>query len=609
MERFKLALHKEFAHLNEVEHVLHVLRGEEDLGAVQDFFTDLFRTLFRDVRTLYKSAGFNAGKDDDYWDNIPFELQISVPAMWDDDARGKIRNAAKAAGIPEDETVGLVRAELREEPLCIATTSVLELHRKGRMQAGQCLLLIDCGQCTLDIALVKLVRESSAGQLMELQRVGVCSGNGAGSHMINTAAEEWLLGEECEVFHPHDFEETCTLLGMSKRQFLQALSEEIDSIKERIDTDMRDILPAVVRSVHQNTGPKSLYQVEVPIPRELLMTWYATWTDEAKHLLEQYLSTNSRERIDGALLTGGGAKSGEFRSQMNTVLEKANSRITILDPTLCISPCSSGALMQHCFQESTLPPEAIFYITQTEEYGKAIHGNEVRNSGWIHEFGYGSNVRVVHDRLVRIMKSSEQSGFRSAGFLPQLFYVDANDRLPRIHVNLFWSHKPRREHCALKDARGNRCPGIRSYPLVFMDPEDFEGLGFDIKRGKNGKGKPHFLVHGFLRMEGTNDKLVLSMYLMKHGYKLPEQHLQPTPKDNTSRIHEQPPFDREQVLKEHTQEVWDKDCSHFVSSSTGVARKTAKSQRSAVSVVGSRKSARLSEHAANTSGSESCTVT
>jgi hypothetical protein len=598
MERFKLAMHPESAHLNEVQHVKEVLCAEEDPGALQDFFADLFRTLFRDVRTLYKSPGFNTGRNADYWNTIPLELQISVPAMWDDDARGTIRNAAK--------TAGCLRAELREEPLCVATTNVLELYKKGRIQAGQRLLLIDCGQGTLDIALVKLVREPSAGQLVELECVGVCSGTGAGAHMVNTAAEEWLLSEDCEAFHQVDFEEACRRLGLSERQFLQAFCEEIDSIKERIDTDLRDILPAVVRSIHRNAGPGSLYQMEVSIPRTLLMTWYATWTNEAKSLLEQHLRTNRRERIDGALLTGGGANSGEFRSQMHAVLEKSNGNITILDPTLYMSPCSSGALMQHFFQESTLPPDAIFYIAQTEAYEAAVHGPEACNAGLIHVSEYDDNVRIVHKRLSRIMESSEESGFKSAGFIAQSFYVDAGT-LPRIHVNLFWSYKPRKEHTALEDAHRNRRPGIRSYPLVFVDSEDFGDLGFTTVRDK---GKPHFLVHGFLRMEGTSDSLVLSMYLMKHDYKFPERYLEATPKNSTSQIDEQPPFNREQILKIHTEEVWNKDCSHFVSPSTGVARPKAKKRVAPVQVVGSRKSARLSERAAiNTGDSETCAVT
>jgi hypothetical protein len=218
IERFKLALHSEFEHLDEVKHGKEILCAEKDRGAIQDFFTDLFRTLLEDVRTCYKNVAHNAGRDDDYWNKIPLELQISVPSMWDDDARGIIRNAAK--------TAGAWRAELREEPLCVATTYMVDMVKSGSIKAEQRVLLIDYGQGTLDIAIVELVCEPSAGKLMQLRRIGLCSGSDAGAHKVNTAAEEWLLSSGCrEIQSRGGFEATCGKLHLTRRQFLRAFSD------------------------------------------------------------------------------------------------------------------------------------------------------------------------------------------------------------------------------------------------------------------------------------------------------------------------------------------------------------------------------------------------
>ena len=89
LELWKLSLHPEFQHLEEVAHVLKALFAQTDeqidRGAIQDFMEEQLRGIIRDIRNYYKSPGRNALKDASYWDDIPLELQISVPAMWGDD--------------------------------------------------------------------------------------------------------------------------------------------------------------------------------------------------------------------------------------------------------------------------------------------------------------------------------------------------------------------------------------------------------------------------------------------------------------------------------------------------------------------------------------------
>jgi molecular chaperone DnaK (HSP70) len=61
-----------------------------------------------------------------YWDEIPIELQVTVPVMWEGIARGIIRNAAKAAGF--DKIV------LRSEPLCAAARYIYKGWKAGRVK-------------------------------------------------------------------------------------------------------------------------------------------------------------------------------------------------------------------------------------------------------------------------------------------------------------------------------------------------------------------------------------------------------------------------------------------------------------------------------------------
>jgi hypothetical protein len=163
------------------------------------------RGIIQDIREYFKASSRNAGKDASYWDRIPLELQISVPAMWGDQQKGFVWNAAyNALGNSDPRN----KIELREEPLCIATVYMLDLVKSGAIREGQCLLLVDCGKGTLDIATVKLVRAPTKDAPMQLQRIGPCSGNGAGSHIINTQAWKWLLDGGCA--EVQNFDEVCS---------------------------------------------------------------------------------------------------------------------------------------------------------------------------------------------------------------------------------------------------------------------------------------------------------------------------------------------------------------------------------------------------------------
>ena len=164
------------------------------------------------MRDFFKTSNRNAGKDTSYWDHIPLELQISVPAMWGDDQRGLVRNAAcNALGDAHPSN----KVELREEPLCVGTVYMMDQVNSDSIEEGESILLIDCGKGTLDIATVKLIRKPSKNGLMQLQRVGPCSGNGAGSHTINTQAWKWVLSGDCP--EVPDIDVCCAQLAVSKR--------------------------------------------------------------------------------------------------------------------------------------------------------------------------------------------------------------------------------------------------------------------------------------------------------------------------------------------------------------------------------------------------------
>jgi hypothetical protein len=549
LELWKLSLHPEFQDLDEVKHVIKTLWAQRDRCAVQEFIADQLKCILQDIRNFYKNNNLNAGKDATYWDRIPLELQISVPAMWGDDQRGVIRNAACDA-VGKDS--GPPKVELREEPLCVATVYMLSLANSKSIQEGESLLLVDCGKGTLDIATVKLLRApSNNGTAMQLQRIGPCSGNGAGSHTVNTQAWKWLLSGNCE--EVQDLDERCAQLGTTRREFLRQFSKEIDRIKSDIHSTLHGA-SVTIRSSHGEAKPGRIPRLSIELPKDLIMSWYTTWTNSAIQVLKQHLDSRGGERFRCASLTGGGCLSTIFRRAVEAVLNQYN--IKIGTPTASISPCSQGALLQHYFQEDKLPALANFYLAMTEEYDPDLHKGLTFESS-----EYDSGTKVLHERLRRIM-SYKNGKFSGEEKVPLTFLVESDTNV-RIHVDLYYSEQDFEEHTALRGADGNLRPGIRSYPLAHIDLDNLRNHRFkEIKGGKDGVN--HFELKTYVQMTGSSEKLDLTVYCMKHTY-------------HYTRI-----FNNRSVLFTNTSEVWNKSSSHFVRSITGTETKAEIEQKAGV---------------------------
>lgn len=560
LELWKLSLHPEFQDLDEVVHVLETLYAQKDRGAVQDFMQEQLKCILRDIRNFYKMNNLNAGKGAAYWDSIPLELQISVPAMWGDDQRGLVRNAAVNAIGEAREGTQPSKVELREEPLCVATVYMLSLVKSKSIKEGECLLLIDCGKGTLDIATVKLIRAPSRKATMQLQRIGPCSGNGAGSHRVNTLAWRWLLSGECEEVRKLD--ERCAQLGTTRREFLRQFSKEIDRIKKDIH-NTRYGFSVTIHSSHGQVGPGLLPRLTIDLPRHLIMSWHRVWTDSATELTEEHLDVQGNEKFRCASLTGGGSLSTIFRKAMKAVLSQAPYNIEISTSTACISPCSQGALLQHYFQLDRLPALANFYLARTEEYEAALHkGIATKQSE------YKSGTKVLHERLKRIMRY-EHGRFSGGDMVPMIFLVESDKEYGiRIHIDLYYSEEDFKEHSALRDEDGTLRHGIRGYPLVSIDIDDLADRGFTEMRGGR-TGKKHFELRTFVQMVGSNDKLDIIVYAMKPDFRYPSE---PSGK----------PFAKEHVLfTTPPKEVWNKSQSHFIRTITGTPTQTSGVKRKA----------------------------
>jgi hypothetical protein len=132
VEQPKLALcvdYKDSVTVKRVYEALEVQHGE--LFKVQDVLTHVLAFCLRKIRDHMRSMSRCRAKrqqPNQDWDNIAVELQLTVPIMWDDIARGVMRNAASDAGFKD--TV------LRSEPLCAAASYLAKEWNKCELDVS-----------------------------------------------------------------------------------------------------------------------------------------------------------------------------------------------------------------------------------------------------------------------------------------------------------------------------------------------------------------------------------------------------------------------------------------------------------------------------------------
>lgn len=264
MRRIKLALHPEFSRLDDVVHTLATIFAEKDWAALQDLFEDFLRAVLNDVRTAFKRPDLRSGKPDSYWDAIPLEIHISVPAMWNDGQRGTVRNAAQRAAMASGRSHKDPMIDLCEEALCVA---IYFLSKNLAVEVGSLHIFVDVGDGTLDITTVVVTRAHSSSAPMQIQRVGLCSGSGAGAHMINAEAEIWIIKEYGEA----EVDRKCRQLGISRHEFSRQLWKEIDKLKRDMnESSIGDLHRARIDGSHGRMEPGLLNDWMIPLPDEAI---------------------------------------------------------------------------------------------------------------------------------------------------------------------------------------------------------------------------------------------------------------------------------------------------------------------------------------------------
>ncbi|WP_158751615.1 Hsp70 family protein [Streptomyces bicolor] len=191
--RFKMALRAD-APPADVPRFLGNLVGADSQvvrGLIAAYLGKVYRTALSEIEaTGYRGIGFDA--DDIRW-------CITVPAIWKDNEKRVMREAAEAAGMPPgDERLLLVSEPEAAAVYCALTPGTLlgSERPEGALdveRAGSRFMVVDCGGGTVDITSYQ-IRSEGVGD-SRLTEIGIADGGPLGSAYINQQFVDQVLAD------------------------------------------------------------------------------------------------------------------------------------------------------------------------------------------------------------------------------------------------------------------------------------------------------------------------------------------------------------------------------------------------------------------------------
>jgi molecular chaperone DnaK (HSP70) len=114
------------AHLKRAKELVHNL-GKTHIDIIADYLRLLWKHATDDIIRDRGSIAFKGS---------PLKVWITVPAIWEEDAREGMRQAVKKAGILEDRTAGKTTVDLVAEPEAAAMAVLDDFKGRPDVKVG-----------------------------------------------------------------------------------------------------------------------------------------------------------------------------------------------------------------------------------------------------------------------------------------------------------------------------------------------------------------------------------------------------------------------------------------------------------------------------------------
>ncbi|KAI1181658.1 actin-like ATPase domain-containing protein [Nemania serpens] len=129
------------AHLNDAKQLLDKI-GKTAVQVVGEYLKVMWRHTLNQISNA---------KGQELINGMPIHVVLTVPAIWTDYARKRMREAAALAGIFEHRVAGQTILPFISEPEAAAVATIPELENRGDLQVGDSFVVVDAGGGTVDI--------------------------------------------------------------------------------------------------------------------------------------------------------------------------------------------------------------------------------------------------------------------------------------------------------------------------------------------------------------------------------------------------------------------------------------------------------------------------
>ncbi|KAI0430736.1 hypothetical protein F5Y09DRAFT_355703 [Xylaria sp. FL1042] len=260
VEWFKLLL------LNDEDLQTH-LRGSQHLHDAQKMMSRLRKNAIQLTGDYLKALWDHAlgqiinAKGQTLVDGMPINVILTVPAVWTDYARDRMREAATLAGILKDRGIEKTTLAFISEPEAAAIATVPELQNRGDLQVGDSFIVLDAGGGTVDIISYRVNGVLCGGTFLDKEfesllkdAVGQISWHKMdGSDIRRMMNNEWEHGIK-EAFDGEPDNYAVEIPSRAQRAPLQFSSDELRPIFDKIMSKVAELTQRQLNAIKQKTS-------------------------------------------------------------------------------------------------------------------------------------------------------------------------------------------------------------------------------------------------------------------------------------------------------------------------------------------------------------------
>ena len=486
---------------------------------------------------------------------IPIEATITVPAMFDRQARGIMISAATKSGY--------LNVRLQLEPVCAAAAYIRIIREETYFKDVDTFCCADVGHGTVDVVTISAKEtvaatdETPGSNQFDIDIVGEPTGGLAGAHKVEEYAWAWLITECRKVQAMGGLSAVRAKLGgITETALKKQVSDQIRLLKEQKALAPTSYLNlrALNATEDETLVEDGEDEIQIRILRTTLLIWMENWAAQVVQTIKAHrdsMKASIRQACGILVLSGGGSKCEVVKTRIESELRDCGVRhVWVCDVD---NPVAQGGLMQYPENEPDQIAEGFWWLALNQEWDPSIHKvGTTWKTVWSEKPRKSRDGRVnVRSRKKadrsQLSESSEMAKGHSFEAQPDPRFtvrnkhdpskIEAVDRLIRIKTSLVnepsqvkriaWESEVEAQalgrikfsifhstsmnslaDCGpLRDANGEIRNMLQPWPDKYIDMPDLPQHGFE--KMESASGQPYHLVRCLVSMISAPGNLTL----------------------------------------------------------------------------------------------------